>query len=83
MPRAVTSGATRLASLPRRRRGAYAKRSTSTPSKPASTIDASVPATPATIGDCSAPKNEIKKKPEKADIMKTSLWAKLMSFRMP
>jgi hypothetical protein len=54
-----------------------------TPSKPASTIDAKVPAMPDTIGACSAPKIAIRKKPEKADIMKTSLWAKLMSFRMP
>src|SRR5580693_916261 len=58
-------------------------RSTSTPRAPARAIAPRVPATPARSGWAWPPKAPMRKKPAKAPIMNTSLWAKLMSLRMP
>ncbi len=85
MPSAVTSGVMRAFALlpPRARSGAYATRSTITPSAPARSMAPKVPATPAKSGALSPPRAAMRKRPAYAPIMKTSLCAKLMSFRMP
>jgi len=58
-------------------------RSTSMPSSPANAIATSVPQTPAKSGASFPPNPVMANSPTNAAIMKTSLCAKLMSFKMP